>query len=213
MLTQLAHRLVAVPWVYDLVQTLAGTRSVDRRIADHARRSVPAVVLDVGGGTGQRGQLFAGAGLYCCLDLDAQKLRGWRARRRPGRALLADATRCPFGDGTVDLVLLTAVAHHLATEQLARALAEIARVVRPQGHLLVAEPTWVPWYPLGRLLWHFDRGAHPRRAATLRGLLEREFEIVHEERWTPLHRVVCYVARPRSPRRSPRNTSTSAATP
>jgi SAM-dependent methyltransferase len=198
-LRQLAHRLVALPWVYDLVQTLAGTHSVDRRIAAQVGRAARRVVVDVGGGTGQRGQLFADGGLYVCLDLDAQKLRGWRLRRRTGRALLADATRCPFASATVDLVLLTAVAHHLATEQLERALAEIARVLGPQGLLLLAEPTWVPWHPLGRLLWHFDRGAHPRSAETLGALVRRDFEIVHEERWTPLHRVVFYVARPRAP--------------
>lgn len=202
MLIRLAHRIVAVPWVYDLVQTLAGTRSVDRRIAAQATRDAGGVVVDLGGGTGQRGQLFAGARLYLCLDLDAQKLGGWRARGRPGQATIADATRCPFASGSVDLLLLTAVAHHLTTDQLAQALTEIARVLGPKGRLLLAEPTWVAWYPVGRLLWRFDRGAHPRSAETLRALLRRDFELVHEERWTPLHRVVFYVARPRAPARS-----------
>ncbi|MBK8481489.1 MAG: methyltransferase domain-containing protein [Proteobacteria bacterium] len=199
MLIRLAHRIVAVPWIYDLVQTLAGTHSVDRRIASAARLCARRIVVDIGGGTGHRGQLFAGSGLYLCLDVDAQKLGGWRARGRPGQAMLADATRCPFASGTVDLVLLTAVAHHLTTDQLARALTEIARVLGPKGRLLLAEPTWVAWYPVGRLLWRFDRGAHPRSAETLRALLRRDFELVHEQRWTPLHRVVFYVARPRPP--------------
>src|SRR4051794_3210101 len=70
MLTGLLHRLVAQPRVYELVQVLAGLPVVHRRLARQlARLPTPAVVLDLGGGTGISRPLLPRRCTYICLDM------------------------------------------------------------------------------------------------------------------------------------------------
>ncbi len=50
----------------------------------------------------------------------------------------ASGTELPFADGEFDLALSVATMHHIAdAADVARALGEMARVVRPGGHVLV----------------------------------------------------------------------------
>jgi SAM-dependent methyltransferase len=56
--------------------------------------------------------------------------------------IMADAYRLPFGDGAFDVVLCTEVLEHLHTP--AAALAEMYRVLRPDGKLLLTTPFAYP---------------------------------------------------------------------
>jgi len=53
------------------------------------------------------------------------------------RAEVADATRLPYGDGTFDGVVANSALHHVDVRP---ALAELFRVLRPGGRLVVFEP-------------------------------------------------------------------------
>jgi ubiquinone/menaquinone biosynthesis C-methylase UbiE len=52
---------------------------------------------------------------------------------------VAPATKLPFGDDRFDVVLTSHVIKHLDDEALARALVEVARVLRPGGRFLIWE--------------------------------------------------------------------------
>src|SRR4051794_32867943 len=115
MLTRLAHRIAANPLVYEMIQRTAGVKRVHARLAaEVARLDRRGLMLDLGGGTGIGRFLWEGRGRYVCLDLDGQKLAGFRRKYRDEWAVLGDATRAGFAGGCADLVLCTFLTHHLS---------------------------------------------------------------------------------------------------
>ena len=95
--------------------------------------------LDVGCGTGALAVRLAAAGYAMTgVDPSAGMLAVLRARAPEVHAQVASGTALPFADGTFDLVLCVAVMHHIAERAAVRAtLAEMVRVVRPGGSVLV----------------------------------------------------------------------------
>ncbi len=60
----------------------------------------------------------------------------------PGHALGADALRLPFRAASFDRVIAAEVLEHLPDDH--RAMAELARVLRPGGTMAVTVPAWLP---------------------------------------------------------------------
>lgn len=56
--------------------------------------------------------------------------------------IAAGAQAIPFPDASFDLALMLKSLHHVPVPLMAQALGEVARVVRPGGHLYVAEPVY-----------------------------------------------------------------------
>ena len=197
MLRRLLHAAVAHPRVYDLVQDLAGSRTVRNRLALRVGPGRPGLVLDLGGGTGTVSVLFRSPSSYVCLDLDPLKLAGFRARRPGGLCLLADASRLPLPARSVDTVVSTFLGHHLADGLLARTLGEVARVLKPGGRFFFVDPIANPHRRISRALWWGDRGSHPRSAEDLRAFIERSLRIDSWEQFAVFHEYVLCVASPR----------------
>ena len=65
-----------------------------------------------------------------------------------------DATAMPFGNGAFDRVIAAEILEHVPLDQ--RALAEIARVLRPGGLLAVTVPAWLP----ERICWKLSDDYH-----------------------------------------------------
>jgi SAM-dependent methyltransferase len=117
-----------------------GVRAIQRRLLD---RIAPGDrqwrVLDAGCGTGLT---MTWARRYTSgepvgIDLAAAGLRFCRGRGHT-RLLQGDAAELPFAPGRFDLVLSCDVIQHLPRPRGdVRALAEIARVLAPGGHLLL----------------------------------------------------------------------------
>ncbi len=97
----------------------------------------PAVVLDLGSGTGRVTRELKRRyrrALVIALDLAPGMLREARRHQLPWRRferVCADALRLPLADGSVDLVFSSLVLQWC--EPLAVALAEVRRVLRPEG--------------------------------------------------------------------------------
>ena len=99
----------------------------------------PATVLDVGCGTGTLAARLSDSG-YDVVGLDPSRgmLEVLRERAPGVEAVHGSATEIPFSDGEFDLSLSVATLHHIADRvEVRRALAEMTRVVRPGGHVLV----------------------------------------------------------------------------
>jgi SAM-dependent methyltransferase len=151
-------------------------------------------VLDVGAGRGELVALATEQGVDWAVGLEyspaaaslSRQTFDKRGARGPGAVVLADARRIPLPDDCVDRAFMLDVVEHLAPEELAEALAEIYRVLRPGGRLIAHTfPTrtiYTVTYRLMRVGWpsHLRRWpADPRNdfehrmhvnEQTLRGL-------------------------------------------
>ncbi|MGH3134270.1 MAG: class I SAM-dependent methyltransferase [Gaiellaceae bacterium] len=102
----------------------------------HVAEANPARVLEVGPGPGELSERIAhdlGASIVA-VDVSPRMVELTRARGID--ALIGDVQALPFADGEFDLVVAAWVLFHPA--DLDRALAEIARVLRPGGRLVAA---------------------------------------------------------------------------
>ena len=93
------------------------------------------LILDIGCGSSRIVQHLPRA---VGMDLAIRKLRWLRA---PGRMLLqGDMGKLPFPDGVFDGVICSEVIEHVTREQVS--LAEMARVIRPGGLLVLGTPDY-----------------------------------------------------------------------
>jgi SAM-dependent methyltransferase len=77
------------------------------------------------------------------LEVDAVQMAKNRAAPQPRlRFVDAGAEAIPFPDASFDLALMLKSLHHVPLPRMAQALAEVARVLRPGGHLYVSEPVY-----------------------------------------------------------------------
>jgi ubiquinone/menaquinone biosynthesis C-methylase UbiE len=89
-------------------------------------------VLDVGCGTGLDALALSAVGI------DASRAMCERARSRAATVARADATQLPFPDGSFDGARADRVFQHLADPDAG--LAELIRVTRPGGRIVIADP-------------------------------------------------------------------------
>jgi SAM-dependent methyltransferase len=102
-------------------------------------------ILDIGANTCWASAAFARAGLWTvALDISMTEMQGLRTAdwwfEDQGiyfERVLAQMGSLPFADSSFDWVFCCEVLHHNSRREMARALREIHRVLRPGGSLLV----------------------------------------------------------------------------
>jgi ubiquinone/menaquinone biosynthesis C-methylase UbiE len=150
-----------------------------RAVTGLLRRELPpgGSLLDLGCGTGLL-RAAAGSREWTGLDRDAGALRV--ARRRAllpsDRFVEGDARNLPFEEGRFDLALCHGVLHHLDDRDAARAVAELARVVRPGGTLLLCDLVRDGAPPYRRFFYALDKGRWIRNSESLRVLVRGGLE-------------------------------------
>lgn len=99
------------------------------------------LVLDVGCGTGTHLALYrAGGAEVTGVDRSPQMLARAAAKLGPtSRLVEGEVTDLPFAADSFDLALAMTVLHELPSAQRPAALAEMRRVTRPGGRLLVVD--------------------------------------------------------------------------
>ena len=135
---------------YDAVVQMMGLGQAGRlrrRTVELARIASGDKVLDVGCGTGDLTLLAkkrsGSTGQVCGIDASPEMIEV--ARRKAARQHLnidfrVDVIeRLPFPDATFDVVLSSLMMHHLPADLKPKALAEIRRVVKPTGKLVIVE--------------------------------------------------------------------------
>jgi len=127
--------------------TLGREQAFRQRIADLARLQPGEIVLDVGCGTGTLAmvarQRVGEIGRVAGIDPSPQMIaRASRKAVRRGLAIdfqVGVIEHLSFPDQSFDVVLSTFMMHHLPDDLKRRGLAEIARVLKPGGRLLVLD--------------------------------------------------------------------------
>jgi ubiquinone/menaquinone biosynthesis C-methylase UbiE len=134
-------------------------------ITAHANEGI---VVDLGTGTGRIARALARSGSTNVIAVDrSQRMLDIALAKTEGQrvlALRADATELPIFDGSVDAVTCSGVLHHVVRPQ--RVVAEVARILRPGGRIVVREPNAdypAHWFaPLERLAERLSPAASHR---------------------------------------------------
>lgn len=112
----------------------------------------PLRVLALGCGTGVEVDVLCDAG-FDCVGIDCgNRPKAWANRKYPERLYLANGMNLPFPDDTFDIAFCGCVFPHVGVvgdssvtterylEDRGQLASEMARVVRPAGHIVVSSP-------------------------------------------------------------------------
>jgi SAM-dependent methyltransferase len=187
---------VGHPAIYNLIQDLAGRRTIARRMQPWLNE-VSGWVVDVGGGTGQIVHQLTGGVRYVCVDLDPIKLSGLKQHTTTAIGLRADASALPLRSDALDAALCVGVSHHLSADTMRAVFSEIARVLACQGEFIFLDALWAPRRLFGRLLWAWDRGSYPRTAAAIEADLRTWFDVEDVLTFAVLHQYTAFRCRKR----------------
>jgi ubiquinone/menaquinone biosynthesis C-methylase UbiE len=134
-------------WLTDIFVFRGKVRELRQKTANLAQLQPGEKVLDVGCGTGtlaiEVARRVGRAGHVAGIDPGAQQIAHARAqaarRNLPIDFQIGVIEQLPFPDQTFDVVFSTLMMHHLPTPLKRQGLAEIARVLKPGGRLVIAD--------------------------------------------------------------------------
>jgi len=156
-----------IAWFYDAFMTLVEGTGFKRWRA-WLVRGVRGRVLEVGCGTGRNLPLYEPGSGVVALEPDRQMLRAARKRAPHTTFVLGDAENLPFRGDAFDTVV-SALVFCTVPDPL-RGLAEVRRVLQPDGELRMIEhvrsdsPFVARLQDLGQPAWTFIAGGcHPNR--------------------------------------------------
>jgi ubiquinone/menaquinone biosynthesis C-methylase UbiE len=145
--------------MYDVVHKLFGIGKLHKAVIAAVAPERGQRVLDIGCGTGNllRALDRDHPGLDLAgIDPDRRALRRAGRKVRGARLDQGSAASLPYPDASLDLVLSTLMFHHLDGATKQATLAEVRRVLRPGGSLLLADfgPHGHRHGPFGRRMEH-----------------------------------------------------------
>ncbi len=149
---------------YDLMNDVLSA-GLDRRWRNVVAKLVAAgpddLVLDLAAGTGTSSRAFTKAGARCvACDFSLGMLRsGARKPAERVRFVAGDAVDLPFADEAFDVVTISFGLRNVAEPD--RALAELRRVTRPGGRLVICEFSHLPARPLDAVYQRYLAAALP----------------------------------------------------
>lgn len=143
MFDEVAERYDLTNDVLSLGQTRLWRRAMTRALDPRPGQRI----LDVAAGTGSSALPFAAAGaLVVACDFSLGMLRVGKRQAGDLPFVAGDALRLPFADAVFDTVTMSFGLRNVA--DMDTALAEMARVTKPAGRLVICEfshPTWEPF--------------------------------------------------------------------
>lgn len=142
-------------WFLDRFRLRGAMRRLRERVLDEARLDGAEALLDIGCGTGTLLLAAArrpGVSLKAAGIDPAPRQIAWARAKARRRALPIDfreagIEKLPFPDATFDRVTSTFMLHHLPPDVKRQGMAEVVRVLRPVGLIVVADLRHAPHDP------------------------------------------------------------------
>ena len=132
-------------WFFDTFGLRGEVSRLRRRVVDLAQVGPGRHLLDVGCGTGTLAILASKVTGAAVSGLDpAPRQIEWARKKARGLRRRIDFRQgtiesIPFDDESLDAVTSTLMMHHLPIDLQARGLAELARVLKPGGRIVIAD--------------------------------------------------------------------------
>lgn len=188
---RLVRRLSARPTLWNLFRRILEfnfveeRRVVNRELMPGATRikaeGRAPIILDLGCGTGELASSFLNAGYeYVGIDIEPDRIKYARKAYPKGTFHVMDASHLRYPDGYFDQILVTGVLHHLTDDEVRSIVAEMRRVLRPEGRALVMEDIALrgSLNLLGALVHLADEGSHIRRPKQYAPLFTPDLSII-----------------------------------
>lgn len=182
--------------MYRVEETHWWYRALHDRILHYLNRHVPdwprQTILDAGCGTGAILKQLGSSTAHIGVDLSTDALT-FCAKRQLPNLVRADINRMPFASAAFDAVICSSVLYHQWVPQVNEAIAELARILKPGGCLLINVPAFASLHSE-----HDERVLTARRftrSELIDSLSECGFEIVECVYWTSLLFPLIWAAR------------------
>jgi SAM-dependent methyltransferase len=169
---RIVDRSLENPLVFEVQQRLcnnySGILAEFSGILDRKGRRI----LDVGCSTGTcAGQIIdMKSNSYTGVDISPKYIEIAKRRYADGHFVAMDARHMSFPDATFDVAMFVGALHHMDDALARDCLRDVSRVVKPAGHVIVAEPVFTNGMHLSTLLLSLDRGRHIRSEEGYRSL-------------------------------------------
>jgi SAM-dependent methyltransferase len=140
------YRLVTFPRVYAGLQGLLGASNGRQRFLDDIVRSRPGMeVLDVGCGPASLFPYLVDT-RYTGIDLNPLSIEHARQRYGTrGRFLVGDVAKgLPDDYADFDLIVVSALLHHLDDIQAQTLFSRLAGLLKPDGRIVTIDNVWLP---------------------------------------------------------------------
>jgi SAM-dependent methyltransferase len=190
----LREDLWSQPAVYRLFKRIVLPAGVlERLVAEQYTVADGGRVLDLGCGFGDYAKLFAGRCDYLGIDHNALYIETAKEMNKgsSARFIVADVSDAVVADnGPFDLIMMSGVLHHLASDAVRDLARMIAPLLSPTGKFVALEPVFDPDQRLtARLAIAADRGRFARDEEGYRALLETSFKSVESSVVTGMLRI------------------------
>ncbi len=172
---KLLPRFFNSPGFYNLIQWILapiGSLEIRGKLFEFSK-NVNGRILDIGCGTGKYAGVFLDKE-YSGVDIDEAYLDHARKKYPRGKFFQVSSIKLPFEDSYFNFVFSVSTFHHLTDEEVAISIAEMRRVCRPGGLMVVIDNIYpTGWNFLGYALFKLDRGRNQRTFQKMSYLMGR----------------------------------------
>ena len=159
------YRLVTIPKFYSGLQHLLGWTEGRQRLLEELIRPQPDTkVLDVACGPGSLFPYLSQTD-YTGIDLNVRSIQHARELYgNRGRFLAGDVTHgLPGEAGSYDLIVVSALLHHLGDNEARTLFSELQGLLKPAGRIVTIDNVWLDrQHPVACLVNRLDSGLNVR---------------------------------------------------